>query len=117
MIDVHVRVDEDTKENINSLAASRGITQAEAVRQVFREYFSSDFATKSLDVITTIVRSVIRSELKPVENRMAKISAKSAIAGATSMFLNIQTLDDLGKHDSVEMYQKARKKAVAYVKE
>ncbi|MCH4200159.1 MAG: ribbon-helix-helix protein, CopG family [Clostridium tyrobutyricum] len=117
MKDIHLRVDNDIDDKIKDLSKRRGVSQAEVMRQIFREYFSTNAANDSLEIITSILRGVVRSELKPTENRMAKLSAKSAIAGATSMFLCTQTIADLGKHDSVEIYQKARKKAVAYLKE
>ncbi|GBF33861.1 hypothetical protein DCCM_2972 [Desulfocucumis palustris] len=55
--------------------------------------------------------------MKPLENRLAKLNAKTGASSATAMFMLIQTLDDLGKHDCVEIYEKARKKAVAYLRE
>lgn len=117
MKDFHIFLDDDLDEALKGLAKIRGVNQSEVMRQILREYVSTNSANKSLDVITSVLRSVVRSELKSTENRMAALSAKAAIAGATSMYLNTQAIADMGKNDSIEMYQKARKKAVAYIKE
>lgn len=79
-------------------------------------YLQSYHAYKCPDVITQTNRRIIRDELKPVENSMAKISAKSAVAAATTMYLNVQTIQDMGKNDAVEIYEKARSKAVYYIR-
>lgn len=117
MKDFHIFLDDDLDEALKGLAKIRGVNQSEVMRQILREYVSTNSANKSLDVITSVLRSVVRSELKSTENRIAALSAKAAIAGATSMYLNTQAIADMGKNDSIEMYQKARKKAVAYIKE
>ncbi|GBF35418.1 hypothetical protein DCCM_4545 [Desulfocucumis palustris] len=87
------------------------------VRRIISEALASDAAVSSLDIIRSATREVIRNEVKPLENRLAKLNAKTGMASATAMFMLVQTLDDLGKHDCVEIYEKSRKKAHAYLKE
>lgn len=85
-------------------------SMADIARRILNENLSVEYASKGIDAITQTIRRVIRDEIRPVENRMAKLSAKAAAASATSMYLNVETIADMGKNDAVEIYDKARKK-------
>lgn len=113
---IHVRVSEDINLKLKSIAEEKEITVTELIRIILRDYISNESAENGIDKVTETIRRVIRSELQPVENRMAKLSAKGAVAAATSMYLNVQALNDMGLSDPVEKYEKSRKKAVAYLR-
>ncbi|WP_244262755.1 hypothetical protein [Thermoanaerobacter siderophilus] len=81
------------------------------------ESITTEAANDGIDKVTEAVRKAMRDVLKPAEDRLAKLSAKTAVAAATAMYLNVQTIADMGKNDAVELYQEARKKAAAYLKE
>lgn len=114
--DLHIYLSENMDKELKIEAQKRDIPVNSLVREIIRDYLSKESAKEGIDTVTQTIRRVIRDELKPVENRIAKISAKSAVAAAASMYLNVQTIQDMGKNDAVELYEKARKKAVAYVR-
>jgi len=110
-------IDDETKRRLKSLSSERGEPISVIVRRFIAEALASEAAVSSLDIIRRATREVIRNEIKPLENRLAKLNAKSGMASATAMFMLVQTLEDLGKHDCVEIYEKGRKKAYAYLKD
>lgn len=114
---VTIRFRKDTYEKLQILAQQRGEAVAVVVRRIVEQTVANEVAVGVVDVITSVLRKTIRAELKPTEDRLAKLAAKAATAAATSMYLNTQALRDLGKHDALELYQAARKKAVAYLRE
>lgn len=115
MPQLHVRVSDELNRRINALAAAEGTSKAEVIRKILYQHTAENAAEESLDVVAETVRRVIRAELKPVEDRLAKISVKNTIAAATSMFLNMAALDSSGQNSS-EWYKTARKKAVSYLR-
>ena len=86
-------------------------------RKILEKRLKEESAQDGIDAVTEAVRKAMRDVLKPTEDRLAKLSAKTAVTAATAMYLNVQTIADMGKNDVVELYQEARKKAVAYLKE
>lgn len=117
MKEIHLRLDEETERKLKSLSKERGEPVAVIVRRYISEGLAVEAAVSSLDIIRSATREVIRNEIKPLENRLAKLNVKTGMSSATAMFMLVQTLDDLGKHDSVGIYEKARKKAYAYIKD
>lgn len=117
MKEIHFRIDEKTDRKLKSLSKERGEPVAVIVRRIIGEALAAEAAVSALDIVRSATREVIRNEIKPLENRLAKLNAKTGMASATAMFMLVQTLDDLGKHDCVDIYEKARKKAYAYLKE
>lgn len=112
-----IKINEELSDSLQKLADRRGESKAEIVRRILEQALAEEAAADGKDVITSAVRSSMRDVMKPFEDRLAKISAKAAIAAATAMFLNTQCIADLGKNNAVELYQTARKKAVAYLRE
>lgn len=90
-------------------------------RRMVEEVLAQKHAVEGMDMVTAALAKVVRRELKPVEDRMAKLTAKSAIAGATGMYLNYfviqQALGPKLTKSAKEVYEAARVKAVAYMKE
>lgn len=112
-----VRLPEDVYNALVSLSARRKETIAVIIRRLLSQVVSEEAAVDSKDVITDAVRRAMRDVLKPVEDRMAKLAAKAAMAAATSMYLNTEVIGELGKHDVLRIYDLARKKAAAYLRE
>ena len=117
MREIHLRLDDELEKKLKALAASRGEPMAVVIRNLLNETLSAESAVTSLNVIVSAVRNVIRRELKPLEERLAKINAKTSISSATAMYMLVQVLNDLGVQNAVEIYEKARVKAVAFLKE
>lgn len=117
MKQLKVYLPDDVSEALYTLASQREETVSAVARRLLTQSIAEESAANGKDVITSAVRSSMRDVMKPFEDRLAKISAKAAIAAATAMFLNTQCIADLGKNNAVELYQAARKKAVAYLRE
>ncbi|MCG0278982.1 MAG: hypothetical protein L5656_10755 [Thermanaeromonas sp.] len=114
---VYLRMDEDLLNALKALAARRKEPMAVVVRNLLSRALAEENAVEGKDVITDAVRRAMRDVLKPVEERMAKLASKAARAAATSMYLNTEVIGELGKHNVLQIYEMARKKAVAYLRE
>jgi hypothetical protein len=114
-VKVNLRIDEELDSMINAIAVRRGEHKAEVYRRLLRKAAEEENAKDSLDPIAIAVRKTMTDVLKPVEDRMAKINAKAAIASATAMYMAMQIYHDMGK-DARALYEEARKRAVAFVK-
>ena len=115
-----IRMDVDNYNTLQILSNQKGEPVAVLTRRIIEEYLAKNSAVEGLDIISTAIRKVIRSELKPTEDRMAKLAAKTAISSATSMFMNYFVVKEapLGlKISSKEVYEQSRIKAVAYLRE
>ncbi len=118
---VTIRFEEDAYNSLQVLAKQRGEPLAVLARRMVEEALTQKQAIEGIDLISAALSKVVRRELKPVEDRMAKLTAKSAVAGATSMYLNYfviqQALGPKLTKSAKEVYETARVKAVAYLKE
>ncbi|WP_422445371.1 hypothetical protein [Thermoanaerobacterium sp. DL9XJH110] len=109
-------LDDNLYNSLSTIAAQRKEKMAVVIRRILTQYVAEENAANGRDVICSAVRSSMRDVLKPVEDRLAKLATKATIAAATSMFLNVQCIADLGKNNAVELYNDARSKAVAYIR-
>ncbi|EIV99935.1 hypothetical protein ThesiDRAFT1_0953 [Thermoanaerobacter siderophilus SR4] len=114
---IYVWLPEDIYDALVNLASRRSEPISAVARRMLTESITTEAANDGIDKVTEAVRKAMRDVLKPAEDRLAKLSAKTAVAAATAMYLNVQTIADMGKNDAVELYQEARKKAAAYLKE
>lgn len=115
-----IRFTENEIENITKYAECKGITFSEAVRQLCKRGLELEVSEENIGLVADIIDKRLRSILAPQIDRLASISAKSAITSATSMYLNAQALVDFvpkeKQKEFLEVYEKARLKGVAYVK-
>lgn len=112
---MRIRLEQDLEKQIAALAERRGESKAELCRRLLRKAVQQELAGEGIDEIYISVRRAMQDVLKPVEERLAKISAKSAIASATSMYTNAEVLGSMGK-DVKAIHERSRKKAVSFVK-
>lgn len=112
---MRIRLDRELDEQLNALAGMRGEAKAELCRRLLQKAVAHELAQDSIDPILLAVRQAVGDVLKPVEERLAKINAKTAIATATTMYMNQQVFEDLGKNGRA-LHEAARKQAVAFVK-
>lgn len=112
---VRFRIDEETAREIEAIAVRRGETKAEAIRYLLRKAIALENAEEGADELLLTVRKAMGEVLKPVEERLAKINAKTAIAAATALFANLEVFGQFGK-DARALHEAARKKAVAFVR-
>ena len=116
MKSLSIRLDDDLYNSLSTIATQRKEKMAVVIRRILAQYTAEESAANGRDVIFSAVRSSMREVLKPVEDRLAKLSAKATMAAATSMFLNVQCIADLGKNNAKELYNDARGKAAAYLR-
>ncbi|MEQ6360523.1 hypothetical protein V7D15_12720 [Thermoanaerobacter thermohydrosulfuricus] len=114
---VTVYLSEDTYEVLNNMSSRRKESMSLIARKILEKGLKEESAQDGIDAVTEAVRRAMRDILRPTEDRLAKLMAKAAVAAATAMYMNVQTIADLGKHNAVEIYNEARVKAVAYLKE
>ena len=113
---IRIRVGESLERDLKALAERRGESMAECTRRLLRQGVMQESANEALDPVLAAVRQAMRDVLKQVEDRLAKINAKAAIAAATAMYTNIEVVGQFGKVDVRTLHEAARKKAVAFVK-
>lgn len=111
---MRIRLDVELEKQITALAERRGESKAELCRKLLRKAVQQELANEGIDEIYMAVRQAMQDVLKPVEERLAKINAKTAIAAATSMYTNAEVLGNMGK-DVRAIHERSRKKAVAFV--
>jgi len=114
---INVQLPEDAYRALVNLASRRDESISAVARKMLIESITNEAANDGIDKVTEAVRKAMRDVLRPTEDRLAKLMAKAAVAAATAMYMNVQTIADLGKHNAVEIYNEARVKAVAYLKE
>lgn len=114
---INVQLPEDVYQALVNLASRRDESISAVARKMLVESITNEAANDGIDKVTEAVRKAMRDVLRPTEDRLAKLMAKAAVAAATAMYMNVQTIADLGKHNAVEIYNEARVKAAAYLKE
>jgi hypothetical protein len=112
---IRFRVDPEMKNNWLALCQKRGESEAELGRKLIAKAIAQEGVQDGLDEIISILRMHLKDILKPTEERLAAINAKTGIAAATSMYLNTQVIANAGQ-DALKIHEDARKKAVAYMK-
>jgi|GEM_PF-2135618 len=102
-------------------ADKRGESVAEVCRRILRNGVQKEILNDGVDVVTQMVREAVYSQLKPLEDRLAKLLAKNAINSGTGMYLNYfvikEALGDRLPIPPKEIREDARKKAVAELRE
>lgn len=117
MIDQHIYFDKVLHDLIAAEVNTTGKNFSQVVRELCRDGLTHKNAIAGIDIIQSSLRSVTKDVMKPIEERLAKIEAKTAIAAATSMYLNLEAVSHIvGQEDAIEFYNNARKKAVNYVR-
>lgn len=109
---LHLGIDNDLDAKLRAEAKRKGLSVAVLVRDILKQALAEEAAFEGRDALDAAIRRAIKKDV----DRLAKLINKAGHAAATSMFLNVQALEDLGKHDAVNLYQKARKKATDYLR-
>lgn len=115
-----LRVPDKIYSQIEAISNSTGKNVAEVTRELISKGLASDWVDENTTLISSIVRRQLESLLNPKVERLAALICKSGIMSATATFLNVQAFQDLipqeKKKDPIDMYNKARKRAVEYIK-
>jgi len=115
--EIRFRITKELEQKVKAAAKAKDKPVSDYLRQVLREYLAVDEMENRKDAIQSYVAKAVEEKLKPVENRLAKINAKTAHAAAISMYLEAAMLQDLGRRDVAEAFNIARNKALAFVRE
>ena len=117
---ISITFTDEQAEVIEKISKREGRSFADTVRSLCDEAIKLQVLNDNIDLITEIIDERLRAILKPQVERLASLSAKGAIMSATSTFLNAQALSDFvpkeRRKDFVEVYEKAKLKGIAYVK-
>lgn len=111
-----LKMERDVETKIHMLMEKQGETKAEIMRRCLRRGVELEMLEDNIDPLVSLVRKALFDVQKPMEERLAKITAKASIAAATSMYSNLEVLGHLGK-DIRAIHELSRKKAVAFVKQ
>ena len=115
-----LRLPEDLKRELEVIARGNKEAMAELARRYIREGLERDHADKAVNYIAKIVREQTEAVMKPHVERLAKLTSKTGHISAAAAFLNVQAFMDLVPDEKrkipVEMFEKAKKKAAAYMK-
>ncbi|KYH31323.1 CopG family transcriptional regulator [Neomoorella mulderi] len=109
---VNLWIDDDLTARLKAEAIRRELSIAVLVREILNRALSEGAAIEGREALDQAIRRAIKKDV----DRLAKLMVKSTMAGATAMFLNVQVLNDLGKHDAANIYHVARKKALEYLR-
>ncbi len=114
---LYVPITDEMEKQLKSAADNRGIPKAVLVRELLRDGLKVEGAIWAQDLLRKLIADSVKEQLKPVEERLAKINAKSSYASAIALYITAQAIFDMGKRDTVTAFQEARKKAIQLVQE
>ena len=114
---INVSVDQDTYDHIMRLAAQRDESLSDVVRLYTEAGLQGTLNSDNIDFISGIIREQIKITMQPQIERLASLSAKAYMEAATASLLTAETIsrfvDDSKQEALQDVYEKARKKAVA----
>lgn len=88
---------------------------ADLCGEVMKEVVDKGTAEDSMDTVEKMITRAVKNAMKPAKERLTRLNAKTAVAAATSMYMNTQVIANEGK-DAAPIYTEARKKAVNYLR-
>ncbi len=111
---IYIPITEEMHKAIKKMAKLKGIPKTTLIRKTISSYLKLEDEENSMDLIQKMVADAVEEKLKPVENRLAKITAKTAMAAVMTMYVEAALL---GRHekDVVNIFREARQKAIAFV--
>ena len=112
-----IRVDENLGEKVTLAAAKEEKSVSEYLRKIIEAHITAANLEENKGEIYNYVSKAVHDQLESVEERLAKICAKTAHAAAISMFMNLQVIFDLEKKDAMEIWKIARGKGLAFVRD
>lgn len=115
---IYPMFDDETYDQIKKLAAKKNCSLAEVVRDLTIQGLHTEVTKDNINFISGIIREQMQSVLKTHVERLAALEAKTCMAAASSMYLNLEALEKLvpptQRTDVQNSYAKARKKAHNY---
>lgn len=112
---IKFRVTIEAEGRLKTAAIERGLSLSEMLRQVVDEHLAAKELGDQKSYIQKFVADAVEEKLKPVENRIAKINAKTATAAAMSMYVGAELLG-LNHKDVALIFRRARQKAIEFIR-
>ncbi|WP_110463463.1 hypothetical protein [Ruminiclostridium sufflavum] len=106
-------------EEMEKLAAIRGLTVSDIVREFVEKGLAVDGYKNDIDFITEIIHRELKEVLEPQVNRIVKLLMKIGKASAGTMYSNlklIQLVTDEDEQAYFEMVNKSLRLGVEYMK-
>lgn len=117
---INVKFTEKDYETISNIAAKKGVSMSEVVRQWAIQGINGTLTEDNMEFIIPIIRKQLQDILSLHVDRLASLSAKTCIQAGTAAYLNAEVisrfLPESKQLDYQEAYDKSRKKAVEYLK-
>ncbi|EJW13856.1 hypothetical protein M5X00_13485 [Paenibacillus alvei] len=111
-----LRLEDDLERMIAAIAIMNNESQTDTMRRMLREQAERELAEQAIGYVLPQIRRAVAESIKPTEERMAKLAVKGTIASATTMYTNLEVLGRMGQRDVRDIYDIARKKAVAFTR-
>lgn len=112
---VQLLIDEELLLRIDAQAKKENTNRSELIRHAAEKLLSEAGASEGVDTVLKLVRKAIQDELNPQVNRLAKMTAKSIKASATTMYMNLIEMGEKGNMDAISVFRDAEAKAVTYL--
>jgi hypothetical protein len=117
---INVTFSEEEFNQIRSLAGKNDECMSALVRSWAEQGLNGTLTKDNISVLVPIIREQIESILSPKMERMIALIVKTCIQAGTATYLTAETIANLLPYelqkDYQDVYDAARKKAVAYVK-
>lgn len=114
-------IEEECYIELEKLAAKRGCTIQDIIRESINKNLSNNYAVDNIDLITNIIREQLTMIINPAVNRLAALSSKTCVQSATAAYLTAETINkfvpEKYQEEYLDVYEAARKKAVSYTKQ
>ncbi len=114
-----IRVEEDMYDQIVALAAIRKVAPSMLIRELLGKGLDTHILVNQQELIKGLVRIGVDQAIKPIENRLASMMAKSAMASFSSLYMNMMVLlrgVNLDEETVMEYYNEGRKQAYQKLK-
>ncbi|MDI9241924.1 hypothetical protein [Fusibacillus kribbianus] len=117
---IPVALKPESYEKLKLYAHKEGRSMSEVAAEYIEAGLKGEVGLDNIDLITKIIREQLNNVIEPYIDRLAALSAKGALYGATSMLLNAETISrfvDVDQQmDIQEAYNKAKARAVEITK-
>ena len=111
----------DEYEKLKRYAALSNQSMSEVVREFTSRGLDGELTEKNIDFLTPIIRRQLESILDAKIERLVSMTAKTCVQAGTAAYLSAESLNSFVpeslQQNFIEAYDRARKKALKYLKE
>lgn len=111
----NIYLDDELLKRVDAEAVKMGMNRSELTRHVYETYLSNAAANEGTDAIARILRNLLKDELNPQFNRIAKMVSKNTKASATGMYMQLVQLSKNKEIDAIAAFRESETKAAAYL--